>query len=621
MNAAPPQTNLTDRNEAARVQAPHPGARDASPLASNFLRVIVAEDNRTDKYGGRVVTRFPPEPNGYLHYGHAKSIILNFGLAAENAGTCHLRFDDTNPLKEDVEFEDTIAETVRWLGYDWGGHRYHASDYYDALYGFAEWFIEQGLAYVDSQSAEEMRGTRGTLTQPGRDSPYRNRTVAENLELFRRMRDGEFPDGAHILRLKIDMGSANLNMRDPAIYRIRHASHHRTGDKWCIYPLYDYTHAISDALERITHSICTLEFQDHRPLYDWVIEKLADGGQLSRPLPQQYEFARLNLTYVVLSKRRLVELVEGGHVDGWDDPRMPTLVGARRRGFTPEGFRLLAERIGVSRTDSWIDMRVLEDCMRDDLNTRAQRRIAVLDPVKLVIDNYPEGAAEDCFAPNHPQQPDLGRRALPLTRELWIERDDYTEAPPKGYFRLAPGAEVRLRYGYIVKCIGADKDSAGNVTVVHCTYDPDTRSGTPGADARKVKGNIHWLSAAHAVPAEVRLYDRLFHVPFPGARNPWGARADVAAPEAPLPSHHIVVAGDDDDALEVAERDYRDDLNPDSKRVITAWVEPALAVAAPEERVQFERHGYFVADMIDHARGHPVFNRAVTLRDSWTKPA
>jgi glutaminyl-tRNA synthetase len=383
----------------------------------------------------------------------------------------------------------------------------------------------------------------------------------------------------------------------------------------------DYTHAISDALERITHSICTLEFQDHRPLYDWVIEKLADGGQLERPLPQQYEFARLNLTYVVLSKRRLVQLVEGKHVDGWDDPRMPTLVGARRRGFTPEGFRLLAERIGVSKTDSWIDMSVLEDCMRDDLNARAQRRIAVLDPVKLVIDNYPAGEGEDCFAPNHPQQADLGKRALPLTRELWIERDDYTEAPPKGYFRLAPGAEVRLRYGYIVKCLGADKDAAGNVTVVHCTYDPQTRSGTPGADARKVKGNIHWLSAAHAVPAEVRLYDRLFNVPFPGAKNPWGVRADVAAPEVPAPAHHVAIAGDDDDAVEVAERDYRDDLNPDSKRVITAFVEPALAAAAPEERVQFERHGYFVADMADHAPGKPVFNRAVTLRDSWTKPA
>ena len=622
MNVAPPQ--LVDAPispaKVAPVAGHGPATKEAPQLASNFLRVIVADDNRTHKYGGRVVTRFPPEPNGYLHYGHAKSIILNFGLAAENGGTCHLRFDDTNPLKEDVEFEDTIADTVRWLGYDWGGHRYHASDYYGYLYRFAEWFIGEGLAYVDSQSADEMRETRGTLTQPGRDSPYRNRTVTENLDLFRRMRAGEFPDGAHILRLKIDMRSANVNMRDPAIYRIRHASHHRTGDAWCIYPLYDYTHAISDAIERITHSICTLEFQDHRPLYDWVIEKLADGGQLERPLPQQYEFARLNLTYVVLSKRRLVELVQGKHVDGWDDPRMPTLVGARRRGFTPEGFRLLAERIGVSKTDSWIDMSVLEDCMRDDLNARAQRRIAVLDPVKLLIDNYPAGEAEDCVAPNHPQQPDLGKRALPLTRELWIERDDYTETPPKGYFRLSPGAEVRLRYGYIVKCIGAEKGAAGNVTAVHCTYDPDTRSGTPGADARKVKGNIHWLSAAHAVPAEVRLYDRLFNVPFPGAKNPWGVRADVAAPEAPAPAHHVAIAGDDDDAVEVAERDYRDDLNPDSKRVITAFVEPALAAAAPETRVQFERHGYFVADMADHAPGKPVFNRAVTLRDSWTKP-
>jgi len=623
MNVAPPQ--LVDAPispaKVAPVAGHGPATKEAPQLASNFLRVIVADDNRTHKYGGRVVTRFPPEPNGYLHYGHAKSIILNFGLAAENGGTCHLRFDDTNPLKEDVEFEDTIADTVRWLGYDWGGHRYHASDYYGYLYRFAEWFIGEGLAYVDSQSADEMRETRGTLTQPGRDSPYRNRTVTENLDLFRRMRAGEFPDGAHILRLKIDMRSANVNMRDPAIYRIRHASHHRTGDAWCIYPLYDYTHAISDAIERITHSICTLEFQDHRPLYDWVIEKLADGGQLERPLPQQYEFARLNLTYVVLSKRRLVELVQGKHVDGWDDPRMPTLVGARRRGFTPEGFRLLAERIGVSKTDSWIEMSVLEDCMRDDLNARAQRRIAVLDPVKLLIDNYPAGEAEDCVAPNHPQQPDLGKRALPLTRELWIERDDYTESPPKGYFRLAPGAEVRLRYGYIVKCIGAEKDAAGNVTVVHCTYDPGTRSGTPGADARKVKGNIHWLSAAHAVPAEVRLYDRLFNVPFPGAKNPWGVRADVATPEVPAPAHHVAIAGDDDDAIEVAERDYRDDLNPDSKRVITAFVEPALAAAAPEERVQFERHGYFVADMADHVPGKPVFNRAVTLRDSWTKPA
>jgi glutaminyl-tRNA synthetase len=623
MNAAPPYS--TGQHPAAPVTgnkaAGNVPIKENVVLASNFLRVIVAEDKRADKYGGRVVTRFPPEPNGYLHYGHAKSIILNFGLAAENHGTCHLRYDDTNPLKEDVEFEDTIADTVKWLGYDWGGHRYHASDYYGDLYRFAEWFVEQGLAYVDSQSAEEMRATRGTLTQPGHDSPYRNRPVAENLDLFRRMRAGEFPDGAHILRLKIDMASANVNLRDPAIYRIRHASHHRTGDAWCIYPLYDYTHAISDALERITHSICTLEFQDHRPLYDWVIGKLADGGQLPRPLPQQYEFARLNLTYVVLSKRRLIELVEQHHVEGWDDPRMPTLVGARRRGFTPEGFQLFAERIGVSKSDSWIDMSVLEDCMRDDLNARAQRRIAVLDPVRLVIDNYPEGQEEDCFAPNHPQQPELGRRALPLTRELWIDRDDYVETPPKGYFRLTPGAEVRLRYGYIIRCTGADKDASGNVTVVHCTYDPATRSGTPGADARKIKGNIHWLSTTHAVPAEVRLYDRLFQVPFPGARNPLGMRAGALVPEVPAPMHATVVAGDDEDLVEVAERNYLDDLNPESMRIITAFVEPAVAESAAEDRVQFERHGYFVADLRDHRPDKPVFNRAVTLRDSWTKPA
>ncbi|MDH4181355.1 MAG: glutamine--tRNA ligase/YqeY domain fusion protein, partial [Betaproteobacteria bacterium] len=460
-------------------------ARAASAPAPNFVRSIVAEDNRTGKYGGRVVTRFPPEPNGYLHFGHAKSIILNFGIAAENGGRCHLRFDDTNPLKEDVEYEDSIAEAVRWLGFDWGEHRYHASDYYDRLYEFAEWFIAQGLAYVDSQSAAELRATRGTLTEPGRPSPYRERTPAESLDLFRRMRAGEFPDGAHVLRLKIDMASPNVNMRDPAIYRIRHAAHHRTGDKWCVYPLYDYTHCISDALERITHSICTLEFQDHRPLYDWVIEKLADGGLLERPLPQQIEFARLKLTYVVLSKRKLIQLVEGGHVAGWDDPRMPTLVGARRRGYTPEGFRLLAERTGVSKSDAWIDMSVLEDAMRDDLNARAERRVAVLDPIRLVIDNYPAGGSERCAVPNHPQRPELGRRELTFARELWIERDDFMESPPKGYFRLAPGAEVRLRYAYIVRCTGFEKDAAGNVTVVRCTYDPATCSGTPGAEARK----------------------------------------------------------------------------------------------------------------------------------------
>jgi glutaminyl-tRNA synthetase len=416
------------------------------------------------------------------------------------------------------------------------------------------------------------------------------------------------------------MASPNVNMRDPAIYRIRHATHHRTGDKWCVYPLYDYTHCISDALERITHSICTLEFQDHRPLYDWIIDKLADGGQLERPLPQQYEFARLNLTYVVLSKRRFIELIEKGHVDGWDDPRMPTLVGARRRGFTPEGFQLFAERIGVSKSDSWIDMSVLEDCMRDDLNARAPRRIAVLDPIKLVIDNFPSDASEECFAPNHPHHPELGRRSLPFTRELWIERDDYDEHPPKGYFRLAPGTEARLRYAYIVRCVGAEKDAGGKVTVVHCTYDPETKSGTPGADARKVKGNLHWLSTTNAVPAEVRLYDRLFAVPFPGARNPKGSRVD-GEPDTTL-AHTILVAGEDEDEELVppVERDYLDDLNPESKRVITAFVEGALTDAVPEDRFQFERHGYFVADLADHAPGKPVFDRTVTLRDSWAKP-
>jgi glutaminyl-tRNA synthetase len=599
--------------KAREAKTVEPAERDAG--SSNFLRAIIAEDNRTGKYDGRVVTRFPPEPNGYLHYGHAKSIILNFGLAAENGGVCHLRFDDTNPLKEDVEYEDSIADAVRWLGHDWGVHRYHASDYYVVLYEFAEWFIENGLAYVDSQTADEMRATRGTLTEPGTNSPCRDRSVAENLELFRQMRAGAFPDGAHVLRLKIDMGSPNVNLRDPAIYRIRHARHHRTGDAWCIYPLYDYTHAISDALERITHSICTLEFQDHRPLYDWVIDRLADGGRLDRPLPQQYEFARLNLTYVVLSKRKLIELVEKKFVDGWDDPRMPTLVGARRRGFTSEGFRLFAERIGVSKSDSWIDMSVLEDTMREDLNRNAPRRIAVLDPLRLVIDNYPADAVEDMLAPNHPQQPGLGRRALPFSRELLIERDDFALDPPKGYFRLAPGAEVRLRYAYVVRCTGFETDAAGNVTVVHCSYDPATRSGTPGADARKVKGNIHWLSALHAVPAEVRLYDRLFKVPFPGARNPSGNRAEG---EQSLLAH-AKVAGEDDDEGDDGERDCLDDLNPDSKRLITAQVEAALVAAAPEDRFQFERHGYFVADLVDHDARHPVFNRTVTLKDSWSR--
>ncbi len=585
------------------------------PLASNFLRQIIAEDDRTSKYGGRVVTRFPPEPNGYLHIGHAKSICLNFGLAGENGGVCHLRFDDTNPVKEDVEYEDSIKAAVKWLGFDWGAHLYHASDYFDRLYEFARHLIKAGLAYVDSSSPDEMRSLRGTLTRPGLASRHRERTVEANLELFRRMKDGEFPDGAHVLRLKIDLASPNINLRDPAIYRIRHTTHHRTGDKWCVYPLYDYTHSISDALERITHSLCTLEFQDHRPLYDWVNDRLADAGLLQRPLPQQYEFARLNLTYTVMSKRKLLELVDGGHVDGWDDPRMPTLVGLRRRGYTPESIRLFAERIGVSKSDSWIDWSVLEDCLRDDLNERAERRIAVLDPVKLIIDNFPEGSAEDCFAPNHPQRPELGRRALPLTRELWIEREDFQEHPLKGYFRLSPGAEVRLRYGYVIRCVGVDKDEQGGITAVHCTYDPATRSGTPGAETRKVMGNIHWLSVRHAQRAEVRLYDRLFAVAQPG-------RARGESRDAP-PPRGVAGAGVDEEIHfdEPTERNYLDDLNLQAKRVVATYVEPALAQTPSDARYQFERHGYFIADSRDAAIGRPVYNRAVTLRDSWGKDA
>jgi len=578
---------------------------DTEVKASNFIRNIIDADLAANKFAGRkwsgqpgpaeqhkvspgdtprIRTRFPPEPNGYLHYGHAKSICLNFGLALDYQGACHLRFDDTNPEKEEQEYVDSIVDAVKWLGFSWGNNLYYASNYFDWMYQFAEYLIESGNAYVDSQSAEEMRTSRGTLTEAGKASPYRNRSVAENLDLFRRMKAGEFADGAHVLRAKIDMASGNINLRDPAIYRIKRATHHNTGDTWCIYPMYTYAHPIEDALENITHSICTLEFEDQRPFYDWLLEKLAQGGLLQRPLPQQIEFARLNLSYVVLSKRKLIQLVEEKRVDGWDDPRMPTLVGARRRGFTPEGFRRFAEMIGVAKADAWIDMSVLEACMRDNLNETAERRIAVLDPVKLVIDNYPEEDEELCEAPNHPQKPELGKRPIPFAKELWIEREDFTETPPKGYFRLFPGNTVRLRYGYVVKCTGCVKDDAGNIKSVHCIYLPETKSGTPGADSVKVKGNIHWVSAKHAYAAEVRLYDRLFKVESPGSGG----------------------------------RDFIDDLNPNSKCIITAQLEPALKEAASEERFQFERHGYFVADRVDSKPGAPVFNRAVTLKDSWT---
>jgi len=549
---------------------------------THFIRNIIEEDNRTGKWNGRVETRFPPEPNGYLHIGHAKSICLNFGLALEYNGICHLRFDDTNPEKEAQEYVDAIIESVRWLGFDWKEHLYYASDYFDRLYEFAEYLIMQGKAYVDSLPADEIRRLRGTLTEAGTNSPYRNRSAEENLDLFRRMRAGEFADGVHVLRAKIDMASPNINLRDPVIYRIRHIHHQRTGDKWCIYPMYDYTHCISDALEHITHSLCTLEFEDHRPLYDWVLDQLAEKVPCH---PQQIEFARLNLTYSVMSKRKLIDLVENKLVDGWDDPRMNTLAGLRRRGYTPAAIRLFAERIGISKTDSWIDMAILEDCLREDLNEHAPRRIVVLDPVVLVIDNFAEDHEEICHAPNHPQKPELGTRELLLTKRLYIDREDFMEIPEKGFFRLTPGAEVRLRYAFIVKCTHLVKDDQGKILEIHCTYDPDTKSGTVGAETRKVRGNIHWLSATHAKAVEIRLYDRLFTDSHPDAEG----------------------------------KDFKTSLNPDSKRIITGYVEPALCDALPEQQFQFERHGYFVADPIDTKPKKPIFNRTASLRNAWEK--
>src|SRR2546425_450651 len=544
--------------------------------ASNFIRDIIIEDLKTNKYGGRVQTRFPPEPNGYLHIGHAKAICLDFGLADEFAGHTNLRFDDTNPQKEETEYVESIMEDVKWLGFHWDG-LFYASDYFGQLYEWAVQLIKAGKAYVDDLSADEIREYRGTLTQPGKDSPYRNRSVEENLNLFERMRAGEFPDGSRVLRAKIDMASPNLNMRDPVMYRILHAEHHRTGDKWCIYPMYDYAHGQSDSLEKVTHSMCTLEFEDHRPLYDWYLDALGIYH------PQQIEFARLSLSHTVMSKRKLLRLVEGGHVSGWDDPRMPTIAGLRRPGYTPESLRDFCDRIRVAKSDHTVELALLEHCVREDLNKRAERRMAVLRPLKLIVENYPEGKVEEMEAVNNPENPAAGTRKVPFSRELWIEQDDFREVAPKKYFRLTPGAEVRLRYAYIVQCTDFKKNAAGEVIEVRCQYDPATVGGD--SKGRSVKGTIHWVSAAHAVDTEVRLYETLFTKPDPDA-----------------------------------EEDLTAALNPQSLAVLSgAKVEPALASAPPGTRFQFERTGYFSVDTRDSAPGRPVFNRTVGLRDTWGK--
>ncbi len=575
--------------------SPDANKNAAAAAPSNFLRSIIDADQQSGTYAGRtdskgaalpsVITRFPPEPNGYLHIGHAKSICLNFGLARDYAGRCDMRFDDTNPTREEQEYVDTILDSVQWLGFSWNEHLYYASDYFDQLYLMAEWLITAGHAYVDSQSAEQMAENRGNFAEPGKNSPFRERSAAESLDMLRRMKAGEFKDGEHILRAKIDMASPNMNMRDPAIYRIRHAHHHRTGDKWCIYPMYDYTHPISDALENVTHSLCTLEFQDHRPFYDWILQRLTEGGFFKQPLPQQYEFARLNLTYAITSKRKLLQLVEEKIVDGWDDPRMPTIVGIRRRGYTPESIQLFAERIGVTKSDSWIDMSTLEGALRDDLDDKAPRTVAVLRPLKLIIDNFAENDSVACSAPVHPHHPERGMRNFAISRELWIEEDDFMEEPSKGYFRLYPGNKVRLRYGYVIECTGCDKDASGKVIAVHCNYFADSKSGTEGSANYKVKGNIHWVSAAHAVQAEVRLYDRLFNDPQPDAGG----------------------------------KDFKLALNPNSKELVHAYLEAGAELAQAGQQFQFERHGYFVADRVASVAGKPVFNRIVTLKDSWGK--
>ncbi len=550
---------------------------------TNFIREIIEEDLKKGTYGGRVVTRFPPEPNGYLHIGHAKAIVLNFGIAQDYGGICNLRFDDTNPETEDMEYVESIQEGVRWLGYDWGDRMYYASDYFEQLYAYAEQLIKDGKAYVDSQSEEEIRAGRGTVTEPGTESPYRNRTPEENLDLFRRMRAGEFPDGAHVLRAKGDMASPNMKMRDPLLYRIRHTSHYRTGDTWCIYPMYDYAHPLSDAIEGITHSLCTLEFDNNREIYDWVLDNLVPP-----PRPHQYEFARLNLDYTVLSKRKLLQLVKDGHVAGWDDPRMPTLAGIRRRGVTPEAIRDFCERIGVAKVNSRVDLGLFEYSIRNDLNFRAPRVMCVLRPLKVVITNYPEGEVEWLDAPYWPHDvPKEGSRKVPFSRVLYIERDDFMENPPKKYYRLSPGAEVRLRYGYLITCTDVIKDENGEIVEIHCTYDPATRGGN-APDGRKVRGTIHWVSAEHGLPAEVRLYDRLFTVPDP----------------------------------EEGEEPFTAYLNPESLVTLTnCMIEPSVTEDPTDTRYQFERLGYFWRDPVDSLREKPVFNRIITLRDSWTKVA
>ena len=555
----------------------------ATPAESNdFVRSIVADDLVTGKFGGRVVTRFPPEPNGYLHIGHAKSIFLNFGVAGENqGGMCYLRFDDTNPVKEDVEYVESIQEDVRWLGCDWGDRLTYASDYFDDLYRFAVQLIESGKAYVCDLSAEEIREYRGTLTEPGRESPYRNRSVEENLDLFQRMKAGEFPDGARVLRAKIDMASANVNLRDPVMYRILHQEHHRTGDKWRIYPTYDFTHGQTDSIEGVTHSICTLEFEDHRPLYDWYLD------QLGIYHPQQIEFARLNVSHTVLSKRRLLTLVEDDHVSGWDDPRMPTLAALRRRGYTSRAIRDFCERIGVAKRDITVDLALLEHCVREDLNQRAPRVMAVLHPLKVVIDNYPEGMTEEFDAVNNPEDAGMGTRKVPFSRVLYIERDDFREDPPRRFFRLAPGREVRLRYACYITCTDVVKDENGDVVELHCTYDPESRGGS-SPDGRRVQATLHWVSAEHAVDAEVHLYNHLFESADPSGGEDGG--------------------------------NFISGLNPESLVTLTSCkVEPSLADAEPGARYQFERQGYFCVDAVDSAPSHLVFNRTVSLRDSWAR--